>query len=123
MARWLEPDFVDDVFTHWYTLTENNVLSRQNVSSGQPVVIGGPVPLVGETWRGMTWDRTTRTMYAVASTDCNGAAPSASIYTIDITTGDAAQAWSHGRCLVDVAAHPTTGVLYSIDSYQCDAYD
>lgn len=109
-------DFANDAFGTAYALSTTTLVAVNTVS-GAETVIGAAVPITDEAWSGMTWDPTTITMYAVAHTACDGSA-TASLYTLNLATGAATRvgAVSNGGCLGDIAAHPTSGVLYGVNS-------
>jgi hypothetical protein len=110
-------DFANDVFTTAYALNYDKLVTV-DISTVAQTVIGAATPVVGERWRGMTWDRTTNTMYALAATTCT-AQPTFSLYTLNLSTGAATRINTESRpgCVFDIAAHPVTGVLYALNLF------
>ena len=109
-------DFVNDNFTQLYSVNDGlDQLQLINVTTGAVTPVGSMGAPVGTgTWVGMTYDRTTSTMYALS----NSATTGASLYTVNLTTGLATLVGTNNvisSLVIDMAAHPTTGVLYGVD--------
>jgi hypothetical protein len=114
-------DFISDSYDLLYAL--NNTTDEFitiDTTTGTPATIGSlGEPVGGGTWSGLAWDQTTSTLYASSA-----AASGATLYTINLTTGAPTVIGSVTglTVLIDIAIHPTTGVLYGIDTSTDNLY-
>lgn len=114
-------DFISDSYDLLYAL--NNTTDEFitiDTTTGTPATIGSlGEPVGGGTWSGLAWDQTTGTLYASSA-----AATGATLYTINMSTGAPTVIGSVTglTVLIDIAVHPTTGVLYGIDTATDNLY-
>lgn len=114
-------DFISDSYDLLYAL--NNTTDEFitiDTSTGTPATIGSlGEPVGGGTWSGLAWDQTTGTLYASSA-----AASGATLYTINMSTGTPTTIGpvTGLTVLIDIAVHPTTGVLYGVDTSTDNLY-
>ncbi len=108
-------DFISDSYDLLYAL--NNTTDEFitiDTTTGTVLPVGSlGEPVGGGTWSGLAWDQTTGTLYASSA-----AASGGTLYTINMATGAPTVVGpvTGVTVLIDIAVHPTTGVLYGIDT-------
>lgn len=118
-------DFVGDDFSRQYVLGDLPALGEftfgtLDTATGEQAVIGEALPntVDGEQWQGLSWDRTTDTLYAASSACTQGPGPSV-LYVIDpktaaLTAVGRIDADGDDVCIGGISVGPD-GAMYGID--------
>lgn len=124
-------DYAGDDFTQIYAILSPAAgapssvpsLFRINTATGAETLVGSTGLAAGNSPLGMAWDYTNSTMYVTAGA---GTPAVTSLYTLNLTTGAmtlVAPITGGGITLgINLLSHPTTGVLYTVDSTLDDLF-